>query len=249
MTPQDPYPGEQELSSHSFFVPMVDLLAGVVFLLVIMLAASVLVSRPDFGKAQSMQTELRRIAAELETARAAEHLLLDPRRQADRDRRLLLERLAGRLAGRGYQLSVDAERGTVAVEARDAFRDGAIALEPAGQALAAAVGDALAAELPCLAVPATNADGCAGYGDARLETVEVLASPSRMTMPAGGAVSTARALSLQLLSSVAAAHPALVALAGERGVPLMTYGEGASGAAEGPEGLVLRFQMALPPIP
>lgn len=234
------------LAPHSFFVPMVDLLAGVVFLLVIMLAASVLVTRADFGQAQAMQAELQRISAELEAARTAERLLLDPRRQADRDRRLMLERIATLIASQGYAVDIDPEAGALSVTGHGTF-GAAAAPGEAGEELARVVGDALARELPCLVPPDANAANCDGYGSSRLETVSVTATaPGASPDPS----QAARVRSLRLFSQMASHQPGLLGLAGADGLPIMTYGAAITHQqAGGGEALVVQFQMSLPPLP
>lgn len=223
------------LAPHSFFVPMVDLLAGVVFLLVIMLAASVLVTRADFGQAQAMQAELQKISAELEAARAAERLLLDPRRQADRDRRLLLERVAAIIGSQGYVVETDPEAGALSVTGQGS------------EELAGVVGQALARELPCLVPAEANPANCDAYGSSRLETVSVTATAPSETPDT---VQADRVRSLRMFSQMASRQPGLLGLAGADGLPIMTYGAATSHLpAGGGEALVLQFQMSLPPLP
>ena len=63
-------PDSGDLSdSHGYFIPMVDMMAGVVFILVVLLASVNLVSRDDFTEAAEASAEIQRIQAELDAAR------------------------------------------------------------------------------------------------------------------------------------------------------------------------------------
>lgn len=236
--------GEEGLAPHSFFVPMVDLLAGVVFVLVIMLAASVLVTRPDFGAAQAMQAELQRISAELEAARAAERLLLDPRREAEAARRLLLERLRARLAAAGLVVQVTPDDGRLAVIQAGLSAGNAGGAGENANPVLQSVADALAAELPCLAAGASGVVDCGIYGKAMLETVEIIA-PSE---PADSNAE-ARSRSLSLLSEIAELRPSLIVLSGASGAPILTYGVADVAPGGGTDRFEMKFQMRLPAMP
>ena len=59
---------EQNLEggNSGFFVPMVDMLAGVIFILIIMLVSVALLARDDYTKVETAQKEITAITKELE---------------------------------------------------------------------------------------------------------------------------------------------------------------------------------------
>jgi hypothetical protein len=239
----------EESSAHSYFVPIVDMLAGVVFLLVIMLAASVLVSRPEFGQTEQMQAEIARISRELQDAKAKERHYIEPRRQARVAMGVLLGRLSSALEKAGFSTSVNADDGTISVGGEGIFDPSGKVLGDRGRALAGALAAVLARELPCLArAPAGDAALCGGYGGARLDSAMI-------TVPRNGA-NSARAQALQLLSAVASAAPGLLTLEAPDGAILMRYGKGDQAAPKAAatggvpvSPMALRFQMDVPAIP
>lgn len=228
-----------DASAHSYFMPMVDMLAGVVFLLVIMLASSMLVTRPEFGQAEAMEQELARIQAELGQAQAAERLYLEPRRRARAATKLLLGRIAESLRRDGIETASAPDTGTLAFSAFQPF-DGR-SLSADGQRLASALAGALARELPCLApAPAQPAGAdCAAYGDVRLQTVA-------LTVPAGADAAQARGDALRLLTAIVTNEPSLLALNEQGGSELMIYGVGEAGDPDARA--LLRIDMAVPAI-
>lgn len=232
-------------SQHSYFVPMVDMLAGVVFLLIIMLASSVLVTRQDFSQAEQMEKEIARISAELEAARTNEQLYLEPRRRAKAALNELLTRVVASLRKSGVAATADPETGRITV-AGDLipFAGAGSKISENGQQIAQALTRALQDEVPCLAANQPGGPDCARYNGVKLETV-LLAAPSSVAQ-VSEALSKARALAL--LSEMTAQSPGLLELKAEDGADLLAYGvqpgttSGATGAVE------LLFQMALPPI-
>ncbi|MGN6584585.1 MAG: hypothetical protein ACTHJV_12865 [Rhizobiaceae bacterium] len=239
----------EESSAHSYFVPIVDMLAGVVFLLVIMLAASVLVSRPEFGQTEQMQAEIAKISKELHDAKAKETRYIEPRRQARMAMGVLLDRLSSALDKAGFSAAANPDEGTLSIGGGDIFDPSGKFLGDKGRALARTLSGVLSGELPCLArAPAGSPAACGAYGGAHLDS-------ARITVPANGA-NSARAQALQLLSAVASAAPGLLTLEAPDGATLMGYGKSgatppaSSGGASQPAAPVtLRFQMDVPAIP
>jgi hypothetical protein len=235
-------------SAHSYFVPIVDMLAGVVFLLVIMLAASVLVSRPEFGQTVQMQAEIARISKELQDAKAKEKRYIEPRRQARAAMRVLLDRLSAALGTAGFSAKANLDEGTLSIGGADIFDPSGKTLEERGSVLAGILAGVLGRELPCLArAPGGDPAVCGAYGGARLDSAMI-------TVPQNGA-DTARAQALRLLSTIASAAPGLLALEAPDGAILMRYGKGdPAQAAPGADRqsvspVTLRFQMDVPAIP
>jgi hypothetical protein len=240
--------------SHSYFVPMVDMLAGVVFILIIMLASVSLVSREDFSTAVESQAEIKRIQAELEKARLLDARYLDPRRIAEAALKLLLNRLQDGLARRGFESESRPEEGRLIVTSEPRM-----ASVPASRQNGAAVADALAgvlaAELPCLAEGGHPApESCAAYPAARLDTVAIVFRSYEEKDETDATPATRLALSL--FADVARATPDLLALRAPGGARLITY-RGLSArqtpSSEHPEAssgqIEVHFQMDVPPLP
>lgn len=251
----DPLDMTQETASHSYFVPMVDMLAGVVFILIIMLASVSLVSRADFSTAVDSQAEIKRIQAELEKARQLDARYLDPRRTAEAALRLLLSRLQDGLAHRGFESESKPDEGRLLLTSETQSDASVLASPQLDVRIADALAEVLAAELPCLAegdqpTPAV----CAAYPAARLDTVAIAvraygAKDSTNVTPATDAA-------LSLFAEVAHATPNLLALRSPGGARLITYrGLSALEATRdahrnGSIGRIeLQVQMDVPPLP
>jgi len=242
----------QATDSHSYFVPMVDMLAGVVFILIIMLASVSLVSRADFSMAANNQAEIKRIQAELEKARLLEARYLDPRRTAETALRLLLSRLQDGLAHRGFQSETKPEEGRLIVIS-DIQSDPLLAPPQGVVQVADVLAEVLGAELPCLADGAQPAPNpCAAYPVARLDTVAIAVRPGNGSVN----VTPATGEALSLFAEVAHAAPTLLALRAPGGAPLITYRglsplEGTSDEHHKPSTgrIELQMQMEVPSLP
>lgn len=258
MEPDTAAPGE----GHSYFIPMVDMLAGVVFILVILLAAATLVSRDEFVKSESSQAASARADADLQAAEKAEaeaqraltlarqeraeaeRLRLDPRRQVEIAVRTLLERLSAELTREGYQVEASVPEARLGIFAPEAFAGGGSALSTKGQQLAGDVAALLGQELPCLTGRAGGLAQCAAYPPLRLETAEIQAgAPAASGRVPDAALAEAR--SLVVMSAIAGGRPELMALRSPSGTGVFAYaGDAKPGAAAG--SVALRFQIALP---
>lgn len=246
-------PDSGDLSdSHGYFIPMVDMMAGVVFILVVLLASVNLVSRDDFTEAAEASAEIQRIQAELDAARQIEQRVLEPRRIADAALNTLLERLARHLSDAGIAAIADPATGRLDI-ADDASRaaDAEVPDTDADARLAAALSTALSTELPCLAPGGSTSatTDCAAYGGARLDRSLVVVRSGPEAGPEAENRASARALSL--LSQAVARSPALLGLRAIDGEALLGYrgaGAGATGAGGEPT-LSLTFQFDRPPLP
>jgi hypothetical protein len=239
--------------SHSYFVPMVDMLAGVVFILIIMLASVSLVSRTDFSVAIESQAEIKRIQMELERARLLDAHYLDPRRTAEAAVRLLFLRLQEGLARRGFESESKPEEGRLLLTSETKPDAPVPASPPFDIRIAAALAEVLAAELPCLADGDRASPVCAAYPAARLDTATIAVrdvgkDDTDTTLATGAALS--------LFADVAHAAPNLLALRSPGGARLMTYRglsalEAAGGQLhKGAAGRIeLQVQMDVPPLP
>lgn len=239
--------------SHSYFVPMVDMLAGVVFILIIMLASVSLVSRTDFSVAVESQAEIKRIQAELEKARLLEAHYLDPRRTAEAALRRLLRRLQEGLAHRGFESESKPEEGRLLLTSDTKSDPSAPASPQMDMRIASALAEVLAAELPCLADGDRASVVCAGYPAARLDTVAIAV---RDVGKDGADATLATGEALSLFADVAHSAPNLLTLRAPGGARLMTYrGLSAPEPAgdqlhKGVTGRIeLQIQMDVPPLP
>jgi hypothetical protein len=243
----------QATDSHSYFVPMVDMLAGVVFILIIMLASVSLVSRADFSMVDNNQAEIRRIQAELEKARLLEARYLDPRRTAEAALRLLLSRLQGGLALRGFKSESKPDEGRLIVISDGS--DPLLTSPQSGARIADVLAEELGTELPCLADGAQPAPNpCAAYPVARRETVAIAVRSHPANYSVNVTPATGEALSL--FAEIARAAPSLLALRAPGGAPLITYRglsalEGTSDEHRKPSTgrIELQVQMEVPALP
>ena len=226
--------GQEDVATHSYFMPMVDMLAGVVFLLVIMLASSMLVTRPEFAQTEAMEQEMARIQAELDKARATDRLYLEPRRRARAATELLLTRVSDRLRRDGIETAAAPETGMLTFAAMQPFAERGLSAD--GDRLTKALSIALAAELPCLTVTAPKTGDCADYRDVRLQTVALIVPPDADT-------GQTKANALRLLTEIGNAEPRLLTLTEEGGSDIMTTAVGQNG-----EPFALRIDMAVPRI-
>jgi hypothetical protein len=239
-------------SQHSYFIPMVDMLAGVVFILVILLASTMLVSRNDFADAAAANAEIARINAALQAARNEERRVLEPRRRAHRALRQLLDRLDANLNGSSTPHRIDYDAGRLSIAADALFQPGSAALDDGGRRLAKTLATALGNELPCLAKSPTQTPACADYDGAVLEQVILAYRPDTANPGIDTATATARALAL--LSQVAVTTPALAGLVGADAGKLLTHASFApaptdaktADRADKAATIVLQFQMEIP---
>lgn len=238
----------QDDAAHSYFTPMVDMLAGVVFVLVILLAAVSLVSREDFVQAQEMEEEIARIQAELDAARRIERDVLIPRRAAAEALRLLLANLERALEADGVRAEAHPDEGVLLIDADGVFAGGGALPGARGAAVTAAIGEALSAELPCVAGATPRPATCAAYPAATVELATLAASGD-----ATGATAELRALTL--LAALGQGQPGLLALTAPDGDNVLVYRAGEPAAVslwleEAPAASIeMTFRMQLPPLP
>lgn len=210
--------------SHSYFIPMVDMLAGVVFILIIMLAAVSLTSRSSFSEAERMQADIQKIRQELAEARAAEQKYIEPRRLAEKAVRLLLQRLSQTLAEKGVSAEIRPQQGMLIIPADAGFAPGGVTLSDSGRKIANVLAAALGHQLPCLA-PGVQKDMsvCTAYpAAARLNRVVIAVNFAG----SDGSTETPAQVSAQalgLFSSIARDEPDLLALQATDGDTLFRH--------------------------
>jgi hypothetical protein len=245
---------------ENYFVPMADLLAGVIFILMILIMSLALVTREDFLVTEQATIEIKRVFSELERARAAEHMYLEPRETASKALQLLLERLAHDLDGAGVPATVNKESGSLSI-AGELFFSTAHELSEAGHQRIAALATALRRHLSCVApgLPAADPQECNDLPSARLDRL-VIAASSRTLKPPADAAASAKAFTaakaLAVYSAVVNAVPALLELKNADAQPVIEFrglGERPSSAstseATSASQLELLFRMDVPPIP
>lgn len=241
-----------EGGGSGFFVPMVDMLAGVIFILIIMLVSVALLARDDYTKIETAQKEITAIEKELEAARAVEATYLHPRRQANEALRAVLERISKDLAAGGISSAI--EKGPDRLRLEDAdFFDGGVSLSAKGAQAVTVLSKALARSLPCL-TDLRPVPECADVPDARAARVAITVhSPARDGSPLDAQALT-DVQSVALFAAVGEDNPALMALRNPAGQKLVGYaalGDSvlAKEAGEHTERIELVFEMFVPPLP
>jgi hypothetical protein len=161
---------------ENYFIPMADLLAGVVFVLLILIMSFALVTRSDFISSEQISDEMKRIREQLEQARAIERAYLEPREAASQALELVLARLSMALDTAGIPNTVDKRAGSLSVASEYLFATDSHVLSEVGRVRADQLANALRVYLPCLtSLPVSNAEACAGLPKARLDRLVVAA--------------------------------------------------------------------------
>jgi hypothetical protein len=216
---------EEILSDHreNYFIPMSDLLAGVVFVLLILIMSLALVIRPDFVASERATAEMKRIAAELEKARALERQFIEPREAASRALEMILDRMSMALASTGLPNVLNNHTGSIEMSGRLFFGEGEHVLSETGRARADQLALILSQYLGCVSnIPRPLPELCTGIPDARLSRVIVASHvgplDKRMNgVPTAAVLTAARALGIY--SRLAEKAPILMQLQDPHGQP------------------------------
>lgn len=224
---------EGEERAHSYFVPMVDMLAGVVFILVIMLAATALLSRQDFSEIEPMQREINAVRSELAQVRELERSLLTPRLEARRKLSDLLERFQQRLSAEGLASSTLLAQGQLQLTDPDLFTEGSTGVTGKGRRAASVLAQTIATESACADPPPLPASCLVGGLD--LASIRVVASGAELSPE----LKAAR--SLTYLNLMAEGVPELLGLQAVGGYRLMEF-ETPGAADTSP--IILKFDLA-----
>lgn len=245
---------EQNLEggNSGFFVPMVDMLAGVIFILIIMLVSVALLARDDYTKVETAQKEITAITKELEAARAAEATYLVPRRQASEALRALIARVSRDLSDHGVSSAVMTGPDRLRLDAT-AFLVGGASLSDAGKRAADILSDALARSLVCLTDQRASA-ACADIPDARLARVVIAVHSPAEVGAALDAQSLTDVQAVNLFAELGRTNPSLVSLRNPAGQKMLGYAAlGDSVLATEPNAseprLEVVFEMFVPPLP
>ncbi len=218
-------PGDED---DSYFIPMADMLAGILFVILILLMSFAIIHYPSAPQAADAQRAWHRQVAEIVAARA--RLLGDIRRD---------------LAADGVAAELDLASGVIRIPAAPLFGPGQPTVSPAGRHAATSLAAVLMRRLPCY-LPATACDAAAG---ARLDRFAIDVEATGADLAAGTLreprlLAGARALSL--LAGVVAAAPGTYGLTGAGGQVIAAEGIAAGAAASS---VLLRPVMAFPPPP
>jgi hypothetical protein len=220
---------DETISEHreNYFIPMSDLLAGVVFVLLILIMSLALVIRPDFVVSERATAEMKRIAAELEQARALERQFIEPREAASRALEMILERISMSLASTGLPNVLNKQAGTIEMSSRLFFDEGGHILSETGRTRADQLALILSQYLGCVSnIPRPRPELCVGIPDARLKRILVAShvGPFDKTIngvPTAGVLTAARALGIY--SHLAEKAPILLQLQDPHGQPAVEF--------------------------
>jgi hypothetical protein len=194
---------DEALARHgeNYFVPMADLLAGVVFVLLILIMSLALVTRTDFVVSEQAIAEMKRVATELEKARALQRAYLEPREVASAALEETLSRISVALSAAGLPNVLDSQAGSIAMNSRLFFDEGAHALSEAGRTRAGQLALIMTQYLGCLSnIPRPRSEACAGIPAARLDRVVVAAHVGRFEKGVDGIETASSLTGLQALA-------------------------------------------------
>jgi hypothetical protein len=220
---------DDALAGHSenYFVPMADLLAGIVFVLLILIMSLALVTRTDFVTSEQAIAEMKRVATELEKARALQRAYLEPREVASAALQATLSRISVALSAVGLPNVLDSQAGSITMHSRLFFDEGAHALSEAGRTRADQLALIMTQYLGCLSnIPRPRPEACAGIPSARLDRLVVAAHVGRFEKGADGIERASTLTGLQALavySRLAETSPVLLELKNVHGQPGLEF--------------------------
>jgi hypothetical protein len=243
--------GELDLTgsrSKGYFVPLADLLTGLVFILIIVLTAAQITDRPEFAADRERENQRRSIQADIQRLNALAEQRVRPAERIESQFKHFIQRLQDMLAARGIRAEADIARGLVLID-EQAVLVPASGSQPQRRPLTAtggsaapsdAVADVLHALLGC-ADAATVATTCAGLRDLRHRRVIIAVAP-QSPQPA----SEASAAALMLTARLVERQPALAALRDAQGRQIIE----AHGVRLAPSGgVALAFDVERPTLP
>ncbi len=222
---------------RNLYVPMADLLAGLVFILIIVLQAVALVAREDFARSDEVLREARRIEERLARLRAIEASEVRPREQLEDTLREVVAAIARDLRARGLRADALPDGRRIAIETPALV--GPAGIGPETRAIAAALGETLERWRPCLDLGRPRE--CPGAGQPELSLLLVMASAPGE----GGGEAAGAAAAAALFAEMASLKPGLVTARNRQGASLIDM-RGRTGSAHG---LELTFAISRPPLP
>jgi len=202
-------------TDHPYFISMADMLAGVLFIFIILMAYFALAA--DFQQFAGTERERTRLEAEVgrldaergELAGRIEAALTN----SDRVRAELLERLRARASAAGLALEVDEANGVLRVPESLLFNAGEARLRPDGREALAVLARVLAEELAREGVAAQRLESVFIEGHADNTPIRTAQFPDNWALSTARAKNTCQEMFRQ--------SPALERLANGRGQPLI----------------------------
>ncbi len=219
---------------RNLYVPMADLLAGLVFILIIVLQAVALVARDDFARSDEVLREAQRIEQRLARLREIEASEVRPREQLEETLREVVAAIARDLKARGLDADALPDGQRIAIATAPLVSAGSIA--PDARVTALALGETLERWLPCLRPGRPRA--CPGA--AQPDLLHLLVMAAAPDGASGGAAAAAA-----LFAEFAASRPALATARNRDGAALVDM-RGQAGTRHAVE---LTFIPARPPLP
>jgi hypothetical protein len=202
---------------------MVDMMAGVIFILIILLVSVALVAREDFVTTEAAQREIQRIEADLQRARSAEQSYLEPRQRAKEAAMLLLSRVRDELVSVGITATLDPELSLLRV-ARTAFFNNGLVLSDDGDRAATTLAAVLARYLPCV-TDAPKAPECAEFPVAHVDRMVIAVhgpNPGASAAVSDPMAATS-AQALNLYARIVRERPMLIGLHASEKQPVLGY--------------------------
>lgn len=234
-----------------FYLPLVDLLSGVVFVLVIMLMAVAITNRDDFRyseDAQAARQELEQTRKEIEALRAQE---LVPRFEAARHERELIRRLAERLGKNGFASTMIDDGRTLRLSIGAMVEVAAVSgLTARGEELVGLVGTWLGEVLPCISPTAKEpAPECGKSDTGRLQRISLVVT-KRLGFHAEKARGESILTALAVARAIGRRVPNFVDLRAADGTAAVDYA-GVAAAEKTGDDVTLDFaiRLSVPPAP
>jgi hypothetical protein len=224
-----PQPPAVEEGEHgdSYYAPMADLLAGILFIILVLLMSFAIIHYPDADSVPVSPLAQTRPETEPEVDARARRLLM-----VNRERLLLLQAVVADLAAESIAAHVDPANGGVVVDTA-LFKRGAFRPSFTGERDAMTLGRILKRRTACHVARPTE---CGEPNPARLEAIflDVSTGPDDLVGARQSlepqAFAAARALSL--MGAVVDGEPSLLALSAASGPPLV-HAEGRAGSTPG----------------
>lgn len=243
-----------EPTSAGYYVPLADLLTGLIFILMVLIAALSITQREDLQNAERVETERRRVESRLAELREIESRIIEPRERAAEALQLLTSAISADLSARGVAHKAEPRAGRIQISLGEIFAaPGDAKVSPHGQEVARAIADAFRRALPCLAASSIgDPEVCRPLPAARLERAVIsVRTDADAAMGDLAAISGAQALSVY--AAILGFEPHLTTLYDSFARPILEFrglGEGdtssTGGANRSSSALELGFALERP---
>jgi hypothetical protein len=212
-----------------YYVPLADLLTGLIFILMVLIAALTITQRADLQTAERLEVEHKRVAARIDEIREVESKVIEPRQRIAEALQQLTEQVSAILHSRGVAHEIDAQAGRISVPLGELFADrGDTAVSANGETVASAIADALRRALPCLAAANFgDPEVCQRISPARLEraliTVRAAAATPTKEGGVGDPVALAGVQATSVYAAILRSQPLLAALYDGQSRPVLEF--------------------------